>query len=48
LNLLDKIRKGFRFFLMSMGVSTYDKKPHPSATAAKTVAYSDEKVSKKP
>jgi hypothetical protein len=34
LNLLDKIRKGFRFFLMSMGVSTYDKKTQPAAKAA--------------
>jgi hypothetical protein len=23
------LRKGFKFFLMSMGVSTYDKKPKP-------------------
>jgi len=28
--LLDSLRKGFRFFLMSMGVSTYTKKPKPT------------------
>jgi hypothetical protein len=27
--ILTKIRKGFGFFLMSMGVSTYAKKPQP-------------------
>jgi hypothetical protein len=27
--MLDPLRKGFRFFLMSMGVSTYEKKPAP-------------------
>jgi hypothetical protein len=26
LSILDSVRKGFSFFLMSMGVSTYDKK----------------------
>jgi len=36
LNLLDKLRKGFRFFLMSMGVSTYEKKPPLAAKAADT------------
>jgi hypothetical protein len=35
LNLLDKLRKAFRLFLMSMGVSTYDRKPQPAETAAK-------------
>jgi hypothetical protein len=30
LSVLDSIRKGFRFFLMSMGVSTYAKKPKPT------------------
>jgi hypothetical protein len=29
-SVLDSIRKGFRFFLMSMDVSTYDKKPKPA------------------
>ena len=27
MSVLDSLRKGFRFFLMSMGVSTYAKKP---------------------
>jgi hypothetical protein len=33
MSVLDSLRKGFRFFLMSMGVSTYAKKlPPPRAT----------------
>jgi len=35
-NVLDSVRKGFKFFLMSMGVSTYEKKP--KAVEAATVA----------
>ncbi len=31
MSLLDSLRKGFRVFLMSMGVSTYEKKPKPAA-----------------
>jgi hypothetical protein len=31
MSMLDPLRKGFRFFLMSMGVSTYAKKPKPAA-----------------
>jgi hypothetical protein len=30
-SILDSFRKGFRFFLMSMGVSTYPQKPPPAA-----------------
>ena len=29
-SILTSIQKGFSFFLMSMGVSTYDKKPKPA------------------
>ncbi|WP_263353942.1 hypothetical protein [Acidicapsa acidisoli] len=38
MNLLDKLRKGFRFFLMSMGVSTYEKKSQPKEKASDTPA----------
>ncbi len=31
MSILSSIRKGFSFFLMSMGVSTYAKKPQPTA-----------------
>lgn len=32
MSVLDSLRKGFRFFLMSMGVSTYAKKqPAPKS-----------------
>jgi hypothetical protein len=31
MSLLANLRKGFSFFLMSMGVSTYAKKPKPAA-----------------
>jgi hypothetical protein len=31
MSLLATVRKGFSFFLMSMGVSTYAKKPKPAA-----------------
>ena len=34
--MLDPIRKGFRFFLMSMGVSTYEKKPAPKSDPPKS------------
>ena len=41
MSIFDSLRKGFSFFLMSMGVSTYDKKkpatkPVPEATPDKT------------
>ncbi len=29
MSVLDSVRKGFKFFLMSMGVSSYEKKPKP-------------------
>ena len=32
MRLLDTLGKGFRFFLMSMGVSTYAKKTGPRRT----------------
>ena len=36
--MVDSIRKGFSFFMMSMGVSTYAKKPKsPSADEAAPV-----------
>jgi hypothetical protein len=31
MSIFDSIGKGFRFFLMSMGVSTYAKKPPAKA-----------------
>ena len=34
MSVLDSIGKGFRFFLMSMGVSTYGKKAPVKATTA--------------
>jgi hypothetical protein len=36
MSLLDTFRKGFRFFLMSMGVSTYAKKPAPQTETSKS------------
>jgi len=36
MSLLDPIRKGFRFFLMSMGISTYEKKPAPKPERPKS------------
>lgn len=37
MSIFDSIRKGFGFFLMSMGVSTYAKKvPQPPAAQANT------------
>jgi hypothetical protein len=35
LSLLASIRKGFRFFLMGMGVSTYPRKSPPLPEAQK-------------
>ncbi len=35
MSVFASIRKGFSFFLMSMGVSTYDKKP-PAAKPVPT------------
>lgn len=32
MGILERIRKGFGFVLMSMGVSTYAKKPQPPKT----------------
>jgi hypothetical protein len=38
MSVLDSLRKGFRFFLMSMGVSTYaKKKPVPKPPAAPSI-----------
>jgi hypothetical protein len=31
MSILASLKKGFSFFLMSMGVSTYAKKPKPAA-----------------
>jgi hypothetical protein len=38
MSILDSVRKGFRFFLMSMGVSTYPQKPPPTVGARDSVA----------
>jgi hypothetical protein len=38
LSLLGTLRKGFGFFLMSMGVSTYAKKPGAKTTAQNPAA----------
>jgi len=43
MGLLDNLKKGFSFFLMSMGVSTYGKKPAPAQPAAKTTPPSESK-----
>jgi hypothetical protein len=40
MSILSSIRKGFSFFLMSMGVSTYGKKPAPPAPPKDTPANS--------
>jgi hypothetical protein len=34
---MASVRKGFGFFLNSMGVSTYAKKPKPAAVAGEPV-----------
>jgi len=34
MSVLDSLRKGFSFFLMSMGVSSQAKKPRPAAKPA--------------
>jgi hypothetical protein len=34
MSLVDSLRKGFKFFLMSMGVSTPEKKPRPPSPTA--------------
>jgi len=31
MSLVDSLRKGFRFFLMSFGISSQSKKPAPKA-----------------
>jgi hypothetical protein len=36
MSLLDTFRKGFRFFLMSMGVSTYARKTPPKTEVSKS------------
>jgi hypothetical protein len=38
MSILGAIRKGFSFFLMSMGVSTYAKKAAPADAGAETPA----------
>jgi hypothetical protein len=38
MSLLDSFRKGFRFFLMSMGVSTYPRKAAQMTDAPKSPA----------
>jgi hypothetical protein len=35
---MGSLRKGFGFFLNSMGVSTYAKKPKPAVVAVKPAA----------
>ncbi len=30
MNAMESLRKGFKFFLMSMGISTPEKKPKPA------------------
>lgn len=32
MSLADSLRKGLKFFLMSLGVSSPDKKPKPAST----------------
>ncbi|WP_263356907.1 hypothetical protein [Acidicapsa ligni] len=34
MSMADQLRKGFTFFLMSMGVSTYARKPKPQEAPA--------------
>ena len=35
MSVLDSLRKGLKFFLMSLGVSSPDKKPKPASPPAK-------------
>jgi len=37
MSIVDSLRKGFRFFLMSFGVSTYPRKSRPLKDAKKPV-----------
>jgi hypothetical protein len=34
MSVMESLRKGIKFFLMSFGVSSPDKKPRPAATPA--------------